>query len=171
LVDYYLAGASFSPLHSFKRGEFLGARLFATNFTWADLTGAEFNGARLEDWVAYGWANQSWDQRMRKARDPADVWWKWEKYRYIANFDHATLVDAGFEDTSVSGASFKEADLTRARFYASDISRADFTGATGLLDAKFDGACYGSDEEGKPPTKPLGLPEAIMKALKNCERF
>jgi len=67
--DYYLAGASFSGLPSFRGAEFLGARLFGTNFTWADLTSARFNGARLEDWVSYGWRNNSWQQRMLRARE------------------------------------------------------------------------------------------------------
>jgi uncharacterized protein YjbI with pentapeptide repeats len=168
LVDYYLSGANFSGLESFKGADFSGARLFHAKFVYADLGGAKFDGTRFEDWGAYGWANHSWDQRMKDARNPNDTWWEWESFRYIAFFDHAKLGGATFKGMSVSGASFKWAELARADFKDSDISRADFTNAEGLLDAKFDGACFGRDEEGKPSVKPTGLPESIMRNLRTC---
>jgi len=166
--DYYLVGASFSGLPSFRGAEFLGATLFAANFTWADLTSAKFNGARLEDWVSYGWQNNSWDKRMVGTRgDPNEAWWTWERYRYIANFDNAILIGADFRNTGVTGASFKGANITDAYFSGSDISRADFTNAIGS--AKFEGACYGRDDPGRPPTKPIGLPDTTMRLLKTCK--
>jgi len=96
------------------------------------------------------------------------IWWSWERYRYVANFDNATLIDAGFEDTSVAGASFRNANLAGARFYGSDISRADFTGALGLSDAKFEGAYYGHEGDDRLTSEPINLPEPITQNLKRC---
>jgi uncharacterized protein YjbI with pentapeptide repeats len=164
LRDYYLAGANFSVSAAFRGGQFLGTTLYAANFTWADLSDARFDGAHLEDWTSYG--SKEWDTHMQSARNPGDNWWTWERFRYIANFDHATLVGTHFDNTSISGASFRFANLNGATFSNTDISRADFRDAVNL--PKFEGACYAQDVPDKPPTKPLGLPDVIMNTLRKC---
>jgi uncharacterized protein YjbI with pentapeptide repeats len=166
LRDYYLAGANFSASKGFRQADFLGATLYATNFTWADLADAQFNGAHLEDWSSYG--TNDWDAHLQAARDPNDNWWNWERFRYIANFDHAHLEGAHFDNTSVSGASFRFGTLTKTTFINTDISRADFRDAVDVGSAVFDQACYGKDDPTKPPTKPFGLPDNIMNKLRTC---
>ncbi|WP_300392373.1 pentapeptide repeat-containing protein [Henriciella sp.] len=61
----------------------------------------------------------------------------------LAIFDNAQLKDALFTNTTMTGASFKRARLDGADFSNVRLMEVDFTGATGLSEANFEGACAG----------------------------
>jgi uncharacterized protein YjbI with pentapeptide repeats len=167
-VDLNLSGADFSAAIDLKNVDFRGAKLWATNFTWAQLQGANFNGVDLADYTSFGYGDSAWDTRLIKARsnDEEAAWWNDERFRYITNFDNAVLVDAQFQNSGVTGVSFRNAMLTGTHFEHSDLSRSDFTGAKDLDKAHFVGACYGGASE-----KPVGLPNSILAKLQEwCQR-
>jgi uncharacterized protein YjbI with pentapeptide repeats len=162
-VDDYLVGANFTGAISLVGADFQGAILYATNFTWARLENAKFNGASMSDWQSYGWADEAWDQRLLSAKNGQDGGeWVYERFRYLINFDHADLTGATFIDTSVSGASFRSARLVRTNFSNTDISRTDFTDAEGIDSIIFTGACFGGTDD-----KPVGLGTDILSKLRS----
>jgi uncharacterized protein YjbI with pentapeptide repeats len=153
----YLVGGDFRGLTGFRGANFKGAVLFATNFSGANLSDTHFDGAQMSDWESFGRADWS-DQVIQD--------WKtskaWERVRFVALFDWATLTNATFEGMSVSGASFENADLAGTSFIKTDLSRADFKNARNLDQAKFLDNCYSG-----PEARPLGVPAEILKAQRS----
>jgi uncharacterized protein YjbI with pentapeptide repeats len=154
LIDLNLSGANFSG-PGLQGVIFRNTSVYGGNFTWAQLKGATFDNVHMADWESYG--RNEWKDDL--AKDPN--WQNWEKYRYIANFEHADLSGATFINTSVTGAKFAAANLTKAAFENVNIGRADFTGAVGLDTMSLYNVCYeGAD------ARPAGLPEPIAAKVK-----
>jgi Na+-transporting methylmalonyl-CoA/oxaloacetate decarboxylase gamma subunit len=146
----HLVGGNFSGLTGFRRAKFSAAALFAANFSYADLTGAVFDGAQMSDWESFGatrWSIDVYNEWMKSKQ--------WERVDYVVTFNHATLTGASFRNMSVDGAIFDGADLTGTTFDNTDLSRADFRNALNLDKAVFSNNCF---DEGEP----LGLPQKIF---------
>ena len=124
LTDQYLAGADFGGTKYFSGVDLRNTKLWAAYLGWAKLDGTLFDGAAMDDSVAFGGTQMDW---VRAKGDPS---WTFLRYNYIVNFEHSNLRKASFKNTSVGGASFANvSDLFEADFTNTDLSRTDFTDA------------------------------------------
>ena len=155
--DMYLVGADLGDLKQLNGAEFQGATLYHANFSWSQLKGAKFGGAQMSDWESYG--RKEW---VEKKPFSSPDWNTWQRWRYIANFDHATLTDANFVNMSVAGVNFEGAKLHGTTFVRTDVSRTVFTHAKGITGKTFVDSCY-EKEDGGPP---IDLPKAAIEALR-----
>lgn len=146
LSHLMLKGASFRGMNGFAKGLFYGSMLVDTDFRYGDFSGARFDGAVFDDWVAY---QTSATGGVWSSDIPTRSAWAWERYTYAANFFSANLERARFDGAGLSGAIFVNARLAGARFDGATLTRADFTGAIDLDKAVFDGAC--SDDTSRFP--------------------
>jgi hypothetical protein len=154
---FYLVGGNFSSSVGYERAEFRGAKLHVANFFDAKLVKAKFGGADMADWQSY---MDTTGMILTDELTQSKPWIDYIKFNYIASFRKAKLADAVFTAVWVEGVDFREADLARTDFTRSRISRADFTGATNIGKAKFEGACYYQN------IKPIGLSDAFLKSNK-----
>ena len=161
MPSYYLVRGSFFGASGFEGADLDGTKLWGADLRYANLAGASFRGAQMDDWKAYG---PAWSDAISKQAD----WKEWLKYRYIANFEGAKLSKANFEGAGLAGANFKGADLEGANLAGAQLSRAIFSGAN-LAGTTF---CSGSDGARKcacaddPPIFDSGLPTEIGKCSK-----
>jgi uncharacterized protein YjbI with pentapeptide repeats len=152
--DMNIAGADFGGLQGLNNANFQGATLYGANFSYVMAQKANFGGSQMGEWESYG--SKKWSDPITHSDN-----WKWEKYRYIANFDHANLSRANFDGMSVAGATFEFAILTGARFVATDVSRASFAHADGITGETFVNVCY--EGIGNAPTDISGQILASMR--------
>ncbi|MGL5943786.1 MAG: pentapeptide repeat-containing protein [Waterburya sp.] len=126
------------------------AAMGGTSFRDADLTGANFTGAKLKstdfrkaNLTCVRWYGAKMLDRVR----PGDTYLKSTQVRQWllgagidknfdgqklqgVNFQGADLTDASFIDANLSEASLQEVDLSRAKLVQTQLDGADFTGAT-----------------------------------------
>lgn len=136
LDNQYLTGSNFYKCLGFQNTTFYQAKLYGTNFRYSKLDNSHFDGADFSDWSAYG---SGWYEAIPNNPN----WEKWEKYKYIANFENASLKNATFTGTGLTGAKFSNVDLTGVDFTRANLSRADFRNSKNIKLAIFE------DESGK----------------------
>ena len=155
LTDGYMAGASFSPSQSFQGAHLENSWLFGSYMGWANLNSAKFDGAHMSDADALGGGSEL------SEKEQTDSAWKYSRFHFLVNFEHAMLRKASFLNTSVEGAVFTAADLYCTDFSNTRISRADFTGAQHLKSIVLTNACY------DPNDPPQGLDQSQLDAIRS----
>ena len=92
LTDQYLAGADFGNTKYFASADLRGANLSAAYFGWANLDYARFDGAKMADDETFNDYALSEYKNLQKFEDERmSNKWRYEKYGYIANFEHSSL--------------------------------------------------------------------------------
>jgi uncharacterized protein YjbI with pentapeptide repeats len=124
-----------------SRSRWVDARVLATRFTRADLTGsdmarllaqwADFRHACLRD-VLFEHANLARAVLVGADLSGADLTETDLRHADLsaANLRGATLVDANLTGATLCGADLRDADLTSANFNGADLATCNFAGAT-----------------------------------------
>jgi uncharacterized protein YjbI with pentapeptide repeats len=161
----HMDGASLHHMRSFRGTSFQGAYLNGADFRCANLDGAMFDGVSASDYNAYrGWTEDSAD---------VESWEDWRKYRFIVNFEGASLRGVRFRGAGLAGARFVNADVSGADFSRANLSRADFAGARNISEAHFSdsqgSAC--ADAEARFDGDIVKLPTCTKGSLVRRYRF
>jgi hypothetical protein len=150
----YLVGSYSMDAPSLVGATFRGSKLFRSDFSGADLTGAKFEGAYMSDWEAYGWKG---GDSLTTTLANSTEWKLYKHVHYTTYFDRANLTDAIFDEVDLNGVHFEGATLDGTSFRGADIGRTDFTNAKALEKAHFESAHYNE------PFKPQGLTDEFIK--------
>ena len=94
--------------------------------------------------------------------------WRYERYGYIAPFEHSSLRGATFLNTSVAGASFKDADLHDVNFGNTNLSRVDLRGVQNLHTVGYNYACFKEHEEPILDEKQQWFKDALIAQRQYC---